>query len=197
MSTYYSFYIGYKTKDGKYHAYGPFDKFIKLCPVLTKSRSFISNLHHEFAKIEVDEMDYYLESQFTDSVDNKEKYSILYYLTFDKLPDGDYLKRGYYDINEVTECLKYDEFDFSDYYTIEEYAARLSQAISSNNSEEVERLKKYVYFSYPDTHCEEYDSAIIRHAVSYTGLFTEYDIEENVKSNGEDFDSIVVLMSVE
>ncbi len=40
MSWYVSYYIGYRTKDGKIYPLGPFDSFGKLKSILNRFRSF-------------------------------------------------------------------------------------------------------------------------------------------------------------
>ena len=51
MSWYVDYYVGYKTKEGKIYPLGHFDCFGNLRPVLTKSRSFASNLWERFQRV--------------------------------------------------------------------------------------------------------------------------------------------------
>lgn len=51
MSYYYTYYLAYE-KNGKLYPYGPFDSKGKLCSILSKSRSFTSNLPEFFKSIE-------------------------------------------------------------------------------------------------------------------------------------------------
>ena len=55
MSWYVYYYIGYKTKEGKIYPFFPFDSFGNLKPVITRSRSFASDLWREFDRITLDE----------------------------------------------------------------------------------------------------------------------------------------------
>ncbi len=51
MSWYVSYYIGYRTKDGKIYPLVPFDSFGKLKSILTRSRSFASDLWDDFRSV--------------------------------------------------------------------------------------------------------------------------------------------------
>ncbi len=96
MSTYYSFYVGYRTKDDKLHAYGPFDRFGNLCPIICKSRSFVSDLYQDFYKAKLEDLDELLTSKFVYTGYQESPTTSLYYLPVKDLPGTDYIKRGYY-----------------------------------------------------------------------------------------------------
>lgn len=200
MSTYYSFYIGYKTKDGKYHAYGPFDKDHKLRPVLEKSRSFISNLYEDFIKITIDEMDDFLKEQFSymggflSSQDIL--HSSLYYLPTSDLPGTDFIKRGYFTTEDITDYLTSREPYFSKYYSETEYSILLSTAFKNGDTAVMDELKNFSYFCYPDYNCKEYESFLLHQFLSFQGPFDEYHIKNSVKESGEELDSIVILLDI-
>lgn len=199
MSTYYSFYIGYRTKEKKFHAFGPYDKFNNLHPALCLSRSFVSDLYEDFYRIDIKDMDDFLKGKFVYKVYQEELVSYLYYLPVDKLPDTDYMKRGYYPVDEIVEYLEdSDHWDyyFSERYTETEYSIKLSTAIKNNDTEELERLKKFNYFSYPDYNCKEYDSSILHKFINYNGPFDSYCIEHALKENNEELDDIVILLEI-
>lgn len=200
MSTYYSFYIGYKTKDSKYHAYGPFDKDHKLRPVLEKSRSFISNIYEDFIKLPIEEMDEFLKKHFTyngRSLSSEERIeSSLYYLPVSKLPGTNFVKRGYYTTEDIVDYLANGEPYFSEYYEENEYAIRLSVAFKNGDTEELDRLKKFSYFCYPDYESKEYESFVFHHFLSFQGPFDDYHIKESIKTGGEELEDIIILMNI-
>ncbi len=200
MSTYYSFYIGYKTKDGKFHAYGPFDKEQQLRPCLEKSRSFISNLYEDFIKLSINEMDDFLKEHFTYkggfSSSDETLHSDLYYLPVSELPETNFIKRGYYTTEDIVDYLANGEPYFGEYYSENEYAIRISAAFKNGDTEELDRLKKFSYFSYPDYESKEYESFILHHFMSFQGPFDDYHIKESIKAGGEELENIVILMDV-
>lgn len=198
MSTYYSFYLGYTTKDGKFHAFGPFDKFNNIRPMLEKSRSFISDLYEDFIKVPIDKMDEYLFNNFTynDPYKEGERYNYLYYLPARNLPGTDFIKRGYYTTEDIADYLNTGEPYFSDYYSETEYGLKLSTAVKNDDKEEIDKLKKYSYFSYPDYECREYESFVMHQFMSYNGPFDNYHIEHSLKDNGEELEDIVILLTI-
>lgn len=198
MSTYYSFYLGYTTKDGKLHAYGPFDKFNNIRPMLEKSRSFISDLYQDFIKVPIDKMDDYLYQHFTykNPYKENERCAYLYYLPADELPGTDYIKRGYFTAEDITDYLTTGEPYFSDYYNETEYSLKLSTAVKNDDKEEIDRLKKYTYFSYPEYECKEYESYVMHQFMSYNGPFDRYHMESTLKENGEELDKVIILLTI-
>ena len=64
------------------------------------------------------------------------------------------------------------------------------------DKEEIERLKKYTYFTYPDYDSKEYESYIMNLYLSYTGPFSSYHIETALKEAGEELDEVIILMEI-
>jgi len=198
MSTYYNFYIGYTEKDNKIiHPYGPFNSFNELYPILTKSRSFISDIYHEFIHSDIDELDDTLKEKFTyKSTLNNKIENTLYYLDINDLPDSDFMKDGYFPIDDIIAYFEekeseYDEFYYSDRISTESYSIQLETAIKSDNKEEIERLKKYTYFRYLDRNSIEFDSFLIKKS------FDEYEIKYLLEKHGKEVDKILILLSID
>jgi len=198
MSTSYSFYIGYTEEGSKViHPYGPFNNFNKLYPIFTKSRSFISDIYTEFSKTDIDELDDKLKEEFTYHSDLTDKIeNNLYYLDIDNLPSSDFMKDGYFPVEDIASYFEereseYDEFYYSDKISSESYSIQLEVAVKSDNKETIERLKGYTYFRYPDFNCIEYDSFLIKKS------FSEWDIKYELENkNGLKIDKILILMDI-
>lgn len=195
MSIYYSFYIGYISKDGAFHAFGPYDSQNNLRPCLEKSSSFISDIIDDFRPLQIGYMDTYLQTHFVDNTCGCPG-SRLHYLCACDLPSTDFIVEGYFPVNELREILSEDpsdrEFCFSESYTESEYGILLSTAVKHDDTKEIERLKKFTYYCYPDYSSKEYDSFVIKQYLSYQGPFNKLHIEETV----EDLDEIVILMEI-
>ena len=199
MSTYYSFYIGYRTKDKKFHAFGPFDKDNKLRPILVKSRSFISDLYQEFYPVRIEDMDEFVEIMFTHSSiygNTDGLVTDLKWLPVSDLPGTDFMKTGYFLTEEIMDYILTKEPCFSEHYEMIEYSILLEAAVKNNNTEEIERLKKYSFFSYPDYDSAEFESYILNHAISFQGPFSEYIIKESVKKSNQELSDIVILLDI-
>lgn len=203
MSTYYDYYIGYITKDKKIYPIGPYGADGKDYPVLSRSRSFASDLHDSFNYIDeksiTDEL-----KKFVGIADAEEfiKHNG-FWLPIDSLPRGSYLKQGYYLIEDVKQYEKNpDDVEFMDIFidklspTV--YAEKLKtdllinskekQALSDNNvSDTLEDTDDntgepcdhpatdYMYYIWPDYSSEEYEATIIRNGAH---MFEYYDIPE-------------------
>lgn len=174
MSYYYTYYLGVKKEDGKIYPYGPFDNKGKLETVLSKSRSFASNLYERFetVKPEIFSTELYKSLLITDyyeeimnqenSREALEKSIDIKVLPLSALPAGDFIKEGY---------ILYDQIDesYEDYWPIlspHEYAERLKNHFMFKDKEkpedEEDDIQRYVYHKWMDRTCEEYDSWIIR-----------------------------------
>lgn len=203
MSTYYDFYLGYKAKgDDKLHAFGPYDKFGNLTSFLCKSRSFISDIHEEFRKCSIEQLDDELKDKFTytysDPGKNEKVYCNLYYLDYDELPSNcDYMKSGFYPVDEVTEYIQDKEsldFYYTEYYSPTEYGMKLATAVNSNDEEQIKWLKSFVFFTYPDYNSIEYDTYYIKKFI--WNCMDDYYIENRLKDHGQELDKIVILLRI-
>ena len=168
MSTYYNYYLGYE-KDNKIYPLGPFDYKRKLLPVLSRSRSFASDLHEYFREISEngklalsDEFKTALYSEWNNGSDNSCQYfNNVYYLPIDEMPVEDAIVDGYFLIKDVKAYLEDNsEWDiFYDRMTPLEYAERLRNELKSDYEcpavETDEKIcsnhntcKDYMYFRY-------------------------------------------------
>lgn len=173
MSYYYDYYIGYQTPDKKIYPIGPFDAKGNIHSALTRSRSFASNLHDEF---------YYMnEKNITDELvdalgyaeDGEEKkFEHGKFLPLRELPNGSFIKDGYFLIEDVMHYNKTGEAEFYDCIPKEVYAAKLQNEITLGpplpETDEFDQdvtpksCRDYMYFAYPDTESEEYEACVIR-----------------------------------
>lgn len=168
MSWYYCYYIGKKVNN-KIEVIGMYDNNGKIHPVLERSRSFASSLKDYFNRFEEIE-----ELEELKDILGAEYISICPYKN---LPKGDFVKAGYFLIEDVTQYLKeHDAWDlFYDKLSPEVYAERLKierilgapkpKVDEEGNVYEVHSCSDYMYFAYPDYSCEEYEAFMIKYAV--------------------------------
>lgn len=202
MSTYYEYYIGYKTTDKIYHAFGPYTKDHRLVPALVKSRSFASDLHCEFSNLSIDEIDDELKEKFVYKNHNGRDRIDLKYLKESNLPGTNFIKSGYFLTNEIIECMTNNDllynadYYFSEYYTESEYAIKLEAAVKRNDEETINELKKFSFFSYPKYNSVEYDSFILSHFLSFNGPLDEYTIKSSLGDDADKFEEVVILLNI-
>lgn len=201
MSYYYSYYIGYRDSSGKIYPYGPYDTFGKLYPVIERSRSYASDLHELFYIIPEDSISNELKNGLGYKDEGKDDYTFHgKYLPLTDLPNGDYIKSGYFLIEDVKRYNK-DNFDSEDLFynmiTPDVYAEMLHNQLIFDNSiyekEDIEgeryiipRASDYIRFSAPDYYSKEYEAAIIRQTAT---------ILDNWKffHNKDDFHEMVII----
>lgn len=176
MSYYYNFYIGYIDKtDGKIYPYGPFnvnDKEKIRC-IMDYSRSFDYDFSELFDIIpEKMYSDKFLEQEsFKSYID--EKYCVNpKYLRFSDLPDGSYIKTGYFLIDQVRSYLEDGEPEFYDVLDPLTYngmvAAELQFGPPTEKTDEwgntytPKSVREYMYFAYPDYTCPEFRAFKLR-----------------------------------
>ena len=190
MSWYYIYKACVLSKeDNKIRPLGPFNSAGRWCHILEKSRSFASNLHESFIKIEEEQMSDELYEIFRKQYDlasieeTKETIKSEYplsYLPLKNLPTGSFIKRGYFLIDEIDRYEKSivdDEIyfdEFSDPLTVAEYDRRMQNELKFGKPGEVEDIdgykytphscSEYFYYAYPDYLSKEYESFIIREA---------------------------------
>lgn len=184
MSYYYSYYLGYMDSDRLIYPLGHFDYEGKYHSVLTRSRSFASDLHEMFYRVEDGQMSDRLKAEFTyTSFDGEEESVPLKMLPLNKLPNGSFIKRGFFLIDDVEAyeaiCNEdgepFDTWDlFFDVVPPETYSMRLKNEITLGRPsqefdvEGVEITKRpcadYTYYAYPDYISKEYESSLIRAA---------------------------------
>ena len=185
MSWYYSYYIGKKVEN-KIEIIGIYDNKGKVHPVIERSRSFASSLKDRFDRYNGEDLEELKEKLSTDYI------SICPYKD---LPKGDFIKTGYFLIEDVTQYLKEnDTWDlFYDKISPEVYAEKLKneQMLGApkpkkdieGNEYEVHSCADYMYFAYPDYYCEEYEVFMIKDAVE---MLEPYNYER---------DDLVIVLS--
>ena len=159
MSTYYNFYFGYK-KDDKIYPYGPYNKYGKLIAAMERSGGFINGLQDEFEHNRIQD-DMFSEELIKDlDIDLTNNYDkALYYLPVSELGESNFIKYGYIHMDEITDYLKeledcngyFPEWWFEKSYLPAEYGLKVANALKRNDTEELEELKHYEFFAYPDT----------------------------------------------
>lgn len=195
MSTYYRFYVGYETKDDIMHLFGPYDKFGNLCPMIERSRSFIGNFTEYFNDISENYMDDEIKEKFKyTGYCDKLCYNIKYARVSD-LPDINFVKSGYCSVEEVFENMDNDEKYFNEMYSEVEYSLLLQKALRSNDTEELDRLKGFIFYSYPDYTSDNYISSIINSYITWNGPFSVYSMEDAIKDSGTgEYKNMVIFM---
>ena len=198
MSYYYSYYIGYK-KNGLIFPLGPYDTFGKLQPVIEKSRSFASDLHESFRSVHEDEISHELREQFAyDGAwhgGNEEEMRHVHCLKDSELPNGSFVKRGYFLVKDVLQYeadneyignneLFYDKVPPTVYATmlISEKMFGKPAPIKDEFGEEYQppAASDYMYYAYPDYNCKEYEVHLIKEMISIlTEDYTTYKFLED------------------
>ena len=141
MSTYYEFYLGKKTSDGKIAMVAPFEYNLKSGeferkPILCRSRSFIDweDFSEFMDKFEIHEMtDYDLDFFAFDNdwgTDSNEKHSVSYYCSYAEMARRGAkagFRQGYIEVADFRMVISQDYSVESDYdvnmITAEEYVA--------------------------------------------------------------------------
>ena len=173
MSYYYEYYIGYE-KDGLIYPLGPYDAFGKLRPAVCKSRSFASNLHDRFMYVSEKKASDELKKEFTYESWNGEPVFQCKYLPIADLPKGSFVKEGYFLIEDVAAYRK-DSYDFDGFYdrvdptvyvAMVENELKFGKPAPKKDCEGYEytpySASDYMFYAYPDYHCEEYEAWVIR-----------------------------------
>ena len=191
MSWYYTYYVVYKGKDGKFYPFGPYDYTGKLHNVLERSRSFASGLHEDFINIGTSELRKKLVSEkllrIIHSHINDEQAKKFYdcsndmylwsYLPFKELPSGEYIKKGYCLIDDIETYENNTEY-FDGFYGVLSptvYSKKLENELKFGAPKPVKddfgeeytphSMSEYSYYVWPDYECIEYEAHSIRNAV--------------------------------
>lgn len=190
MSYYYNYYIGYK-RDGKIYPWGPYTAEGRLEPVLSRSRSFASDLYNKFHVVSDKEISEELRKEFEYEDWTKTKRVDVKYLSEDDLPTGSYIKTGYFLIKDVEayENDKYGDFEgFYDVISPEVYAAKLQHEMMFGKNQPKKddegyeytepNASDYMYYAYPDYNTKEYESFFLRQLIdALCDVFAGRDVE--------------------
>ena len=183
MSWYTIYYLGIMDKDGKITPLGPYDNNLNLRCVRCTSRSFTTDLKDYFRPITKEMLTDKLRMEFPHEVEDADKedgqiYQYFEYSPLDKLPKGEWVKSGYFLIEDIQAYLKYKngEEDYFEGFFYEltpfEYTLKLENEIKfgkpepKHDSEENELVcyscADYAYFAYPDYSSMEYEAFLLR-----------------------------------
>ena len=191
MSEYYNYYLASREKStGKIFPLGPFDSQGEYKPVFWGTRSYDTGLSNDFYLAKDEEItDELFNAIFTVGNDEYEAkreeclmFSPIRYRALKDLPSGDYIKEGYFLIEDVErylnakkagewgvidELLRYEIF--FDHLEKEVYTARLvnemvlgpgkdtSDDFDSDEEPREISMKDYMLFAFPDTTSMAYD----------------------------------------
>ena len=169
MSWYISYYIGYEEQDsGIIKPYGPFTCEGKLKPAVEKSRSFASDLYKQFIPIPNDCISDELRKYFEYEDWEGNKKIDVKYLNFEYLPNGHYIKSGYFPIEDVKAWEENDD-DTLFYHIISPtiYAEKMKNELTfgknqpkkDDEGDEYTELNAsdYMYYAAPDYNSKEYE----------------------------------------
>lgn len=183
MSYYYNYYLGYENKeDGKIYPLGPYDANGTMHSAYSVSRTFSSDLHELFWRLDKEKASEELKKEFSYYFNTDDKfYMPLEYVPLDELPIGDGVKRGYFLISDIDLYEKNDgDFDpgclFYEWLTPTAYCEKLkaeSKGIKPIPKKDVEgnefdqySASEYGYYAYVDKSSAEYEAERIRNAAS-------------------------------
>lgn len=178
MSYYYNYYVGYKI-DGKVYPFGPYNSTGKLKEVITKSRSFASDLHEVFYRVAKEEISDELRKEFEYEDWNGNKSVNVKMLPIKELPSGSYIKKGFFLVEDV---LRYEDPDndyfdgFYEYVSPSVYASMVQNEVQFGKPERKlddcdnwycpKAASDYMYYAYPDYNSKEYEAEMVR-SVAY------------------------------
>lgn len=173
MSCYYTYYIGYMHEE-KIYPLGPYNSFGNLMNVLSRSRSYASDMGNHFWEMSNEYVSEELRKEFESENWKGEKVVNLYWEYLDNLPNGDFVKNGYFLIKDVEAYEKeHDALDlFYERLSPQVFAAKMlneakfgktdTQYDEEGNPFENHSVSEYMFYAYPDYYCEEYEAYLIR-----------------------------------
>lgn len=163
MSYYYNYYLGYIDGD-KIYPFGPYNSFGTLCPIIHRTMNFASYLHTKFSKVQESSISEELRNSFERKNWKGEKFVDVSYLSLEELPVGNYIKSGYFLIDEVKKFEEEDDefFEFSEILSSHFYAAKLQNEMTfGSNSNDEKSASHYMFYTYPDYKSEEFEARMI------------------------------------
>ena len=198
MSWYTNFYVAFQTKDGMIYPYGPFDYSGDYKCIHWTSRSFTTELKDYFEPIEKEKLSVeMIHATFGLDIEDINDYLPQFWgiCPLDALPKGDFIKSGYYLIDDIEKYRNnYDPNDlFYEKLDCTSYAMKLENELKFGKPTEItdEWGNKYTphscsdfsYFCYPDYCCKEYESFKIQTIVRsmYEDYYAKKVIPENSK----------------
>ena len=197
MSWYVIYYLGIQDEKGKITPLGPYDNNLNLRSVRCTSRSFTTDLKDYFQPITEEMLTEKLCREFPSEIEYEDEdkkkvkiYQYFEYLPLNDLPKGEWVKSGYFLIEDIQAYLKYTngENDYFEGFFYEltpiEYALKLENEIKFGKPEpkydsEGDELAcyscaDYAYFAYPDYSSMEYEAFLLR--VTANMLMDDYKV---------------------
>ena len=191
MSYYYNYTIGYE-KDGKIYPLGPYDAHGNLKDVVSRSRSFASDLHFKFYEVPREMISDELRDAFSyhpyGDTDDEMEMSTVKYLPMSALPHDSPIKKGYYLIESVNvyESTGDTEYLFDDVIAPTIFAAKLQNELvlgkptphkDCEGEEFIEHsASDYMFYAAINPFCEEYEAEELRREANILDPFDEYNI---------------------
>ena len=184
MSYYYQYYIGYQDlNSGVVYPYGPYNCKGKLKPIIEKSRSFASDLHNDFIYVPDACISPELRKEFEYENYLGVKQVDVKCLNFEDLTNEDYIKKGYFLIDDVQAWEQgKDDSLFCNMITPQIYAEKMrneltfgkNQPKKDEDGEEYTEpnASDYMYYAACDCTSKEYEAFLIREAVN---MLYDYD----------------------
>ena len=185
-SYYYNYFIGY-IHEGKIYPLGPYTANGKRRDVVSRSRSFASDLHEDFYVIRDEMISDELRKDYEyETYEGEKEMPRLKYLRVSELPKESYIRKGYFLIRDV---VLYEEGDgdsdelFYDRISPSVYAGMMKNEITFGKpadeydaeGEKIERHSAgdYMYYAYPNYFSKEYEAEMLRVTA---GMLDEYDL---------------------
>ena len=192
MSWYVWYKLGYEDKEtGKIHPLGPFDNKGNFKEIFYRSRSFASDLWEEFRDIPEEKVSDELRAAYEKDIENDEiKFEDRHvrYMYLSDLPKGDYIKSGYYLIDDIKQYEEsHDTFDiFYDHLTPQEYILRTENELKFGPPKPQKdcdgyeytphSMADYAFYMYPEYYSKEYEAFLIRQVADIYDEFHEMKI---------------------
>lgn len=179
MSYYYNYYIGYK-KDNKIYPFGPYDSTGQLQPIISRSRSFASDLHELFSMVPENAISNELRQEFSYKNYNDEETIDVKYLSVNQLPTKSFIKTGYFLISDVQTYEKNNDDSEDLFYeslTPALYAAKLQNEIMLGKTDSEYSASDYMFYAYPDYFSREYEASILLHMAHSMENYNLHDVE--------------------
>lgn len=189
MSYWYTYYIGYEL-NGVVHVAGPhYKESQKAMPALAKSRSFASDLHDDFYNLSENKMGDDVKYQFTyTDWEGKEALEKVKYLPIEQLPSVNFVKMGYYLIQDIQRYQKNKVVEREYFYSMispEVYLAKVENQMKFGPNPEREDVfsnkirepdaSEYMFYAIPDYDSKEYESSILHQVVDMVDYAIPHD----------------------
>lgn len=188
MSYWYTYYIGYEL-NGVVHVAGPhYKESQKAMPALAKSQSFASDLYDDFYALPENKMGDDVKYQFTyTDWDGKETLEYVKYLPIEQLPSVNFVKMGYYLIQDIQRYQKYKVAEQEYFYNMispEVYLAKVENQMKFGPNPEKEDVEggkykepdasEYMFYAIPDYNSREYESFFLKQVVDMVDYAIPY-----------------------